>query len=125
MITTINDWKLIKESVEKDETPSILKMTGDKPELVDGKDWYIDSVIDIITDPKDIDVYENLISVSTEIQSKGVKQGDELYLSVLLRPRNNSTIQSGGEPGIVKVKVVKAWYGLGKLAELQKTGKLR
>lgn len=125
MITNIKQWKLIKESIDKDETPAILKMDGDKAELVDVRDWYIDSIIDIISDPTDIDVYENLISVSTEIQSKGIKQGDELYLSVLLRPRNNSTIQSGGEPGIVKVKVVKAWYGLGKLAELQKKGKLR
>lgn len=124
MITSIKHWNIIKESLKQDETPAILKIKDDKAELVDTKYWYVDSVLDIITDPKDVDVYENLINASTDMNNKPIKQGDELYLSVLLKPRNNSTVLSGGEPGIVKVKVVKAWYGLSKLGELQKKGKL-
>lgn len=124
MITNLKHWNIIKESLKQDETPAILKIKDDKAELVDTKDWYVDSVLDIITDPKDVDVYENLINASTDMNNKPIKQGDELYLSVLLKPRNNSTVLSGGEPGIVKVKVVKAWYGLSKLGELQKKGKL-
>lgn len=125
MITTIKEWNMIKESLEnKEEKPLLLQIKDDKAEVVDTKDWYVDSVIDILTDPTDIDVYEALINTAADMSTKVVKQGDELYLTVLLKPRNNSTINSQGEMGIAKVKITKVWQGLGKLAELQKKGKL-
>lgn len=124
MITDLKDWKLIKESLDSDSTPLLLSIKDESPEILDGRDWYIDTIMDIVKDPKDIEKYESLINTTLGLEQQNIKQGDHIYITALLKPRNNSTVLSGGEPAIIRAKIEKIYYGLSKLGELQKKGKL-
>lgn len=124
MITDIKTFKLIREAMDNLST-DIIMLKPDTLEPIDGDVWEIDKIIDVITDPKDIEKYENAGSnVSMDLTVKSVDVGQILWLTALLKPRNKSVAYPLGEMGVIKVKVMETFYGLNKLNQLQKAGKL-
>lgn len=124
MITDIKTFKLIREAMDNLST-DIIMLKPDTLEPIDGDVWEIDKIIDVITDPKDIEKYENAGSnISMDLTVKSVDVGQILWLTALLKPRNKSVAYPLGEMGVIKVKVMETFYGLNKLNQLQKTGKL-
>lgn len=124
MITNLIEWKIVKESLDSDNSPLLLSIKDEKPEILDGRDWYIDTIIDIIKDESDIKKYEGIINAGMGLENQDIKQGDYIYVTALLKPRNNSTVLSGSETCIIKCHVSKIWRGTSKLSELQKKGKI-
>lgn len=124
MITSINRYRLLKESIDN-LSDDILMLKPDTLEPINAKEWEIDTIIDVITDPKDIEKYENAGSnVSTDLTIKTVEVGQILWLTALLKPRNKSIAYKMGEMGVIKVKVMQTFYGLNKLNQLKNQGKL-
>lgn len=124
MITDIKTFKLIREAMDNLST-DIIMLKPDTLEPIDGDVWEIDKIIDVITDPKDIEKYENAGSnISMDLTVKSVDVGQILWLTALLKPRNKSVAYPLGEMGVIKVKVMETFYGLNKLNQLQKAGKL-
>jgi hypothetical protein len=131
MITNLKLYKAIRESMTTTEEngDELLALKKDTAEKLDGKDWEIAHILDIIQDPKDIEKYEkefnkqNETSVNTDLNIKSAKPGQTLYLSVLLAPRTKS-IAVAAEPGVIQVRVQQVFYGLGKLSQLKQAGKL-
>lgn len=113
------------ESKEQDSDAIMLSLTkGEEPKKLNGKDWVVDKIIDVIQDPKDIAKYEASAGISTDLTYKTVATGDVLWLTALLKPRNRNTTTSAGEMGVIKVKVMNVYYGLNKITQLQKQGRL-
>lgn len=124
MITDIKTFKLIREAMDNLST-DIIMLKPDTLEPIDGDVWEIDKIIDVITDPKDIEKYENAGSnVSMDLTVKSVDVGQILWLTALLKPRNKSVAYPLGELGVIQVKVMATFYGLNKLSQLKKAGKL-
>lgn len=131
MITNLKVYSAILESMNDTEKngEELLALKKDTAEKLDGKDWEITHVLDIIQDPKDIAKYEaefnkqNETSVNTDLNIKSAKPGQVLYLSVLLAPRTKSTAVAA-EPGVIQVRVQQVYYGLSKLNQLKQSGKL-
>lgn len=126
MITNINNWKKNKSITESIEKPLLLTIKDDKVETVDANDYEIESVIDIVS-ADDMKKYENAISNSDPNMNffhKSVKENDIIYLTVMLKPRNNSTVTAQGEMGICKAKILQCWPGTTKLNTLMKQGKV-
>lgn len=131
MIKNFKLYKAINESLNTAEENGneLIALSKDKAEKMDGKEWEISRILDIIEDPKDIEKYEkefnkqNETAVNTDLNIKSAKPGQVLYLSVLLAPRNKSTAVAA-EPGVIQVRVQQVYYGLGKLNQLKKSGKL-
>ena len=131
MITNLKLFKAIHESMKTTEEngEELLALKKDSAEKLDGRDWEITHVLDIIQDPKDIEKYEkefnkqNETNVNTDLNIKTAKPGQTLYLSVLLAPRNKSTVIAA-EPGVIQCRVQQVYYGLGKLNQLKQSGKL-
>jgi len=123
MITNINQF-LIREAMDN-LSDDILMIKPDTLEPIDPKVWEIDTILSVITDPKDIEKYENAgTNVSSDLTIKSVSVGQTLWLTALLKPRNKSTAYPIGEMGVIQVKVVQTFYGLGKLNQLKNAGKL-
>lgn len=126
MITNLNKWKQNKSIVESNEKPLLLTIKDDKVETVDSNDYEIESIIDIVK-AEDMKKYENAVSQSDPNMSffnKSVKENDIIYLTVMLKPRNNSTVNAQGEIGIAKCKITQIFYGTTKLNQLMKQGKI-
>lgn len=123
MITNINKWKQHKSI---NETNTLLTIKDDKVEEVDANDYEIESVIDIVS-ADDMKKYENAVSnmdPNMNFFNKSVKENDIIYLTVMLKPRNNSTVTAQGEIGIAKCKIMQCWPGTTKLNTLMKQGKI-
>ncbi len=121
MITDIKTFKLIREAMDNLST-DIIMLKPDTLEPIDGDVWEIDKIIDVITDPKDIEKYENAGSnVSMDLTVKSVDVGQILWLTALLKPRNKSVAYPLGELGVIQVKVMATFYGLNKLSQLKKS----
>ncbi len=100
-------------------------LNKDTLEPVDMKEYEVSKIIDIITDVEEIKKYENAGSnVSTDLTIKKVDIGQIIYLTALLKPRNKSTAYPIGEMGVIRAKVTDIYYGLGKLNQLKRSGKL-
>jgi hypothetical protein len=131
MIKNFELYKAINESLNTTEEngKELIALSKDKAEKLDGKEWEITRILDVIQDPKDIEKYEkefnkqNETAVNTDLNIKSAKPGQVLYLSVLLAPRNKSTAVAA-EPGVIQVRVQQVYYGLGKLNQLKRSGKL-
>ncbi len=117
--------KSLNESVDSNSAEIMLSLEqGEEPKKLNGKDWEVVKIIDIIQDPKDVEKYEAFAGISTETTYKTVATGDVLWLTALLKPRNRNTTTQAGEMGVIKVKVMNVYYGLNKLDTLRKQGKL-
>lgn len=124
MITDIKTFKLIREAMDNLST-DIIMLKPDTLEPINSDEWEIDKIIDVITDPKDIEKYENAGSnVSMDLTVKSVDVGQILWLTALLKPRNKSVAYPLGELGVIQVKVMATFYGLNKLSQLKNSGKL-
>ena len=130
MITNFNQFKQQYEGKKQPNDPNladdILLVKQDTLEELDPKDWEIEKIVDILTDLKTIKkIEENSGSnVSMDLTVKDVKIGQKIYLTALLKPKNKSTAYSIGEMGVIAARVTDVFYGLNKLNQLQKAGKL-
>lgn len=124
MILDIGTFRMIRESIDN-LSDDILMIKPDTLEPIDPKVWEIDTILDVVTDPKDVEKYESAGSnVSMDLTVKSVDVGQTLWLTALLKPRNKSVAYSIGEMGVIQVKVVATFYGLNKLSQLKNSGKL-
>jgi hypothetical protein len=124
MIIDYSTFRIIRESMEN-LSDDILMLDKETLEPIDPKEWEIDTIVDVILDPKDIEKYENAgTNVSMDLTVKSVDVGQILWLTALLKPRNKSIAYSIGEMGVIKVKVMSTYYGLNKLSQLKSAGKL-
>lgn len=89
-------------------------------EPIDPEQYEIDKVIDVITDVEEIKKFEGASNINrTDLNYRQVGKNDILWLTVMLKARNNSAALPLGEMGVVKVKVLQTFYGLNKLKQLK------
>lgn len=127
MITGISQYKLLKESLDN-LSDDIIMMKPDTLEPIDAKEWVIDTIIDIIQDPEDIEKYETACKennlITTDLTYKGVGVNDIIWITAMLKPRNNSTAYPMGELGVLQCRIMKTFYGTSKLNQLKHAGKI-
>lgn len=116
------------ESIE-DDSDALLMISdiepNKEPKIVSSDDYELISIIDVIQDPKDIEKYETLTNgLDLNTQYKDLKVGQSLYLTALLKPKSVSVINAAGTMGIIKVSIQNIYYGLQKLDQLHKQGKI-
>jgi hypothetical protein len=116
------------ESIE-DDSDALLMISdiepNKEPKIVSSDDYELISIIDVIQDPKDIEKYETLTNgLDLNTQYKDLKVGQSLYLTALLKPKSVSVINAAGTMGIIKVSIQNIYYGLQKLDQLRKQGKI-
>lgn len=121
MITTINEFKEY-DNLSNDIT--ILNL--DTLEPIDSNEYEIEKVIDIITNVDDITKLEESINNlhSTSFNYKQIDRNDVIWLTVMLKARNNSTAYPLGEMGVIQCKVLQTFYGLNKLKQLKSSDKI-
>jgi len=140
MIITIKEWKLHILSTFKankallesanDPLNQILMVTkGNKPEVLDAKDWEITNIIDVIQDPVEIKkteaVFNAIPGTYNQVSNPNdITNGSIVYMTVMVAPRNKSAAYSIGEIATVKAKILQMWYGTNKLNQLKTTGKI-
>ena len=129
MITKISEYILKtegKKEVDPQLSNDILLVKQDTLEELDPKDWEIEKIVDVLTDLNTIkQIEENSGSnVSMDLTVKDVKIGQKIYLTALLKPKNKSTAYAIGEMGVIAARVTDVFYGLNKLNQLKKSGKL-
>jgi len=97
-------------------------------EPIDPKEWVIDTIIDVITDPKDIEKYENVVIennlMTTDLTYKTVGKNDIIWITAMLKPRNNSTAYPIGELGVLQCKIIQTFYGTAKFNQLKQSGNI-
>jgi hypothetical protein len=118
----------MSESIE-DDSDALLMISdiepNKEPKIVSSDDYELISIIDVIQDPKDIEKYETLTNgLDLNTQYKDLKVGQSLYLTALLKPKSVSVINAAGTMGIIKVSIQNIYYGLQKLDQLRKQGKI-
>lgn len=132
MITTIKEFKnninTTQDNVDENyadfkEVTSIIDPETLEP--IDPEIYEIDTIVDIITDQEEIKKFEGASNIATtNLNYNTVGRNDILWLTVMLKPRNNSTAYPIGEMGVVQVKVLQTFYGLTKLKQLKSTDKV-
>lgn len=120
MITSLHTFKMIQESIDN-LSDDILIFKKDTIEPIDPKVYYIDSVIDILTDQEEIKKYEAYTDKiqSTSLTYNGTKDGDTIYIVCMLKSRNKSTAYPLGEIGVLRCKVLQSYYSLAILNQLK------
>ena len=98
----------------------------DTLEPIDSNEYEIEKVIDIITDVEQISKLEESVKnlQSTSFNYKELKNSSIIWLTVMLKPRNNSTAYPLGEMGCIQCKVLQTFYGLNKLKQLKASDKV-
>jgi hypothetical protein len=128
MITSINQFKLLQEKKRKDKEiiDGVTIFNKETLEPIDPEEYEIGKIIDIITDVDEITKIEEQTSAGlpTGMTPKSYKNGDIIWLTVMLEPRNKSAAYNIGEMGIVKCKIMQSFRGLSKLNQLQRKGLL-
>lgn len=132
MITNINKFKnMINDNANNsddndDNLSNIINIVNiDTLEPIDPKIYQIDKIVDILTDQEEIKKFENASNIkSTSLTYNTVDRNDILWITVLLKPRNNSTAYPLGELGVIRCKVLQTYYGLSKLKQLKSTDKI-
>jgi hypothetical protein len=123
MITDFEQYRIISEAVDNLSDDITIYGKDDPDKRIDPNVWEIDRIVDVITDPDEIEKYESQ-NVSMDLTVKTVKPGDVLWLTALLKPRNNSAAHNIGEMGVIQVKVMQTFYGLNKLKQVKAQGRL-
>ena len=131
MITSINDFRKKNETKEMDTNMSddILMFKPDTLAPIDPEVWAIDHIVDIIRDPTDIAKYDKIQKesngyITTDLTYKGTGVGETIWITAMLKPRNNSTAYPMGELGVLQCKILQTYYGLTKLNQLKNSGKI-
>jgi hypothetical protein len=126
MITNINEFKKNnKEATYDNLADDITIINKETLEPINSDEYEIDQIIDIITDQEEIKKFEGASNISkTDLTYKTVDRNDILWITVMLKSRNNSSAYPLGELGVVKVKVLQTFYGLNKLKQLKTTDKI-
>jgi hypothetical protein len=83
-------------------------------------EYEIESIVDIVVDPKDL-VQENQGMVATNMNiNKDVKRGDLLYLVAMVRKSGTTSFSSPSTQCVIKVRVVDLYKGLTYLNKVLK-----
>lgn len=95
-------------------------------EPIDSDEYEIESIIDIITDVEEIKKLESAGSniKSTDLTYRAVDRNDIIWITCMLKARNNSAAYPLGEMGVIKCKVLDTFYGLNKLKQLKASDKI-
>jgi len=127
MIINVNQYKLVKESIDN-LSDDIIMLKADTLEPIDANEWVIDTIIDIIQDPKDIEKYEKSLKennlITTDLTYKGTGVNDIIWITAMLKPRTKSTAYPMGELGVLQCRVIRTYYGTTKLNQLKRAGKI-
>lgn len=78
------------------------------------KEFEIESIIDIFTEPEDKTVKENIIGVPSSLTNKEVKRGDLVYITAMIRKPGQS-FTSPATQAVLKLRVVDIYQGLSYL----------
>ena len=115
-----------KKETDPQLSNDIVLVKQDTLEELDPNEWEIEKIVDVLTDLKTIKkIEENSGSnVSMDLTVKEVKIGQKIYLTALLKPKNKTTAYAIGETGVICARVTDVFYGLNKLQQLSKAGKL-
>lgn len=133
MITTINEFKQYKKSIDEiidgeySPLPSEVTHKYEKTDFepIDSDEYEIESIIDIITDVEEIKKLESAGNIkSTDLTYRSVDRNDIIWITCMLKARNNSTAYPLGEMGVIKCKVLDTFYGLNKLKQLKASDKI-
>ena len=119
-ILTIEHFKLIKVAANDPLNQILMVTKGDKPEVLDSKEWEITNIIDVIVDPVEIKkteaVFNAIPGTYNQVSNPNeITNGSIVYMTVMVAPRNKSTAYSIGEIATVKAN---------KLNQLKTTGKI-
>ena len=88
----------------------------DKIQKVDLDEYEIVKVVDILS-PKEVEKIEEMqvLNLGTTMP-KDIKRGDDMYLTVMLQPKNKTTAYNVSNTlGVVRVRVMDIYQGLGIL----------
>ncbi|TXG80917.1 MAG: hypothetical protein E6R13_07320 [Spirochaetes bacterium] len=122
MITSIKHF-LINEAL--DNSNDITIINKDTLEPIDSDEYEIESIIDIITDVEEIKKLESAGNIkTTDLTYRAADRNDIIWITCMLKPRNNSTAYPLGEMGVIKCKVLDTFYGLNKLKQLKASDKI-
>lgn len=129
MITSINEFRKKNEAKEMDDNLSADIFMVKKDELIpiDTAEWTVDKVVDVITDLEQIKKFEGTAAVyikSTNLDYKDVTDNSVIYITCMLKPKNNSTAYPTGQLGILKCRVLQTYYGLTVLNQLKRSDKI-
>jgi hypothetical protein len=115
-----------KKNTDPQLSSDVTAVKADTLEPLDMDEWEIDKIVDVMTDLEKIKkIEENSgANVSTDLTMKNIKVGQKVYLTALLKPKNRSTAYAIGEMGVIVARVTDIFYGLNKLNQLKKSGKL-
>jgi len=116
----------VQETKEMDDNlANDLILHKDTLEPIDSDVWVIDRVVDVITDQEEIKKYEGAENLqTTNLTYKSVDRNDIIWITCMLKPRNNSTAYPLGELGVLQCKVLNTYYGLNKLNQLSNSAKI-
>lgn len=119
----------ISESKEYDNLSDNVILNKETLEPIDSDIYEIDHVIDIITDQEEIKKFEARSASydklnTTDLTYKTVDRNDIIWITCMLKPRNNSGAYPLGEMGVIQCKVLQTFYGLNKLKQLKQSDKI-
>ena len=90
------------------------KIDGDKIEKVDMEEYEIVKVVDMLS-PKEVEKIQEMqvLNLGTTMP-KDIKRGDQLYLTVMLQPKNKTATAYNvtNTMGVVRVRVMDIYQGL-------------
>ena len=87
-------------------------------EKIKNGEYEIESIIDIITDPKDLPktVSESggVMGIGMDI-NKAIKRGDTIYIVAMIRKSGSSSFSSPASQSVLKVRIIDIYNGLSYL----------
>jgi len=105
-----------QEELSDDIHDADLEIEG---EPADKGDYEIESIINVIVEPDEIDkkefgnsVEESSITVQSDLTVKQAKRGDIIWITALLRRKGTTSFNSPAKQGVLKVRIVDIYYGL-------------
>lgn len=129
MITSIKQFKILeakKKKTQKELSDDVLMYNKDTLEPIDPEEYEIGEIVGVMTDVDEIEKIEEQTSggMAMGMEPKSYKNGDIVWLTAMLQPRNKSAAYNIGEIGVIKCKIMQTFYGTNKLNQLKRRGLL-
>ena len=132
MITSIKEFKILenkKKETQKelsDDVTNIEMYDKDTLKPIDPEEYEIGEIVGVMTDVDEIEKIEEQTSggMAMGMEPKSYKNGDIVWLTAMLQPRNKSAAYNIGEIGVIKCKIMQTFYGTNKLNQLKRRGLL-
>ena len=75
-------------------------------------EYYIENIIEIITDPDEIEKNEAILNLNDDITPKNIKKGDYVWMTALLKKKGTESYQSQSYTATIKMRVIDIYKGL-------------